>query len=92
MDELKDIAREMIKIRKELKLDKLSDDALMDCSVRIFNTHIMNDKHPKIQSPKEPATKNQIGFLKTRNIKISEGLTKMEAHQMISKIKEKDSK
>lgn len=102
MENLKNIIRELIKIRKEEGLEHFEDNILFDAAVRIFNAQ--NIEHQKQYTPKYPTqkytkesygydnkpTEKQINFLKKSgydgDISI---LTKLEAKQLISEYIEK---
>ena len=89
MEDLKNIISELVGIRKDQNLKNLTDDCIMDCSVRIFNTFIMNGKFPEFKPKRkdEPATSSQIWRLKKEGQDIPKGLTKREASAIIKKLK-----
>lgn len=47
MEDLKDIVRELKKVRREEELNNLSDDVLFDCAIRIFNSQNIQRDRPK---------------------------------------------
>lgn len=85
MEDLKNILKELIRIRLELDLNELQDNVLFDAGVRIFNSQKINFE--KKDNSEELATSKQLFFLKKQGIEIPEGLTKREAITMIKEIK-----
>jgi hypothetical protein len=89
MEELKNIIKEIQGYKKALSI-VLSDDMILDCATRIFNSMNLNNKK---ESKEEKATDKQISLLKRLNYKgdISV-LTKKEASVLIDEgIKEGDN-
>jgi len=104
MEDLQNIIKELIEVRKNLKLTKLSDDIILDCSTRIFiSQNIQREKeqhqqgqYPKkeftgqLKNPNEPATSKQIYLLKKLGFtEDTSKITKIEASQLIKEAKEK---
>jgi hypothetical protein len=82
MEELKNILKEIKSYKISLGLNNLSDDMILDCGTRIFNSTNLNNK--KIEEKYDNATEKQINLLKRLNYKgdISV-LTKKEASVLI---------
>lgn len=83
MEELKDIIKEIQSYKTKLNLRNISDDIILDCSVRIFNSN--NIKSKKEDKPNQNlATEKQKSLLK--KFKYSgdiSNLTKKEASVLI---------
>lgn len=93
--ELKNIIQDVIKIKEELKLN-FSDDTLLDCSTRIYNSQ--NAIYRKNQEDKtydnkkvdtgEKASVAQINLLYKLNATFDpDTITKHEAYNLIRKLK-----
>jgi hypothetical protein len=91
MEELKNIIREIQSYKNSLSLNNLSDDMILDCSVRIFNSQNIESNHnPKKESQTNQeilATAKQINLLKKLKYKgdIST-ITKKEASALIDEM------
>lgn len=99
MEELKNILKELLKIRAELNLNNWSDDSLTDCGVRIFNSNNIQynkqeNKEVKnaTQNKPEMASEKQCALIKKLGYsgKIEE-LTKEEAKTLIPKLMSKQA-
>lgn len=80
----------------EAGIEQCSDDVVLDCAVRIYNSQIIESRGYKPsggimplvakgetqQTPAEPATDKQVGLLKKFN-RYKPGLSKKEASQII---------
>lgn len=85
MEDLKHIIIEMKKICLEQGL-KPSDDMVLDCSTRIFNSP--RHQSDSYEPPVEKATSKQIWFLKKNGYEGDyENMTKAEASHFINEIK-----
>lgn len=99
MENLKNILREILKYKEELKMPNISDDMILRCATAIFNSqNIDNSKdkrfgnmqksYPKkqnyVNNSDVPATAGQLYYLNKHKISIPEGITKAEAHKIIS--------
>lgn len=94
MEELKNYLKELISIRRELNLINWTDDSLADIGSRIFISQtIQENKEKNIDKMKEKqiekATDRQIFALKKLNYRGDLNLNKMEASQLIAKLKSK---
>ena len=96
MENLKNLINELKCYRDELGLKKLSDDMILDCSTRIFNSQNIlsqsqgqypkkqfQEKEIKLKNPNAPASQKQIYALKKLGIPNPEELTMLEASQVI---------
>ncbi len=79
MEELKNIIKELQSYKKSLGMN-LSDDMILDCATRIFNSGNIKQDSKK----EESATEKQIGLLKKLRYKGDTSiLTKKEASKLI---------
>lgn len=102
MENLKNIIKEIQGYREELNLKSLSDDMILDCSVRILNTlAIETNRQGKrytnpIDSPPInfiPASKEQVNFLIGLGYKEDTSkLSKSQANFIIKKLKRENGK
>ena len=89
MENLKEIIKELKKIREEEKLD-ISDEILFDASVRINDTLFMNDKN--YERKQELASKEQLYYLNKNKLDYPKDITKTEAFGLIREHKGKGGK
>jgi hypothetical protein len=84
MEELKNILRELQSYKKLLNLN-ISDDMILDCSVRIFNSmNINKDRKETMPEKEDKITDKQKSMLKRLNYKGDcSVLTKKEASILI---------
>ena len=92
MQDLKEILKELVKLRAECDLPEATDSILFDTGVRIFNSqninqHTSGDKHVEHKPIDELATSKQLFFLEKNGYKIPKDMTKLEASEAISEIK-----
>jgi hypothetical protein len=83
MEELKNIIKEIQSYKKLFGMN-ISDDMILDCSTRIFNSGNIKNDSIKKESKEEKATEKQIGLL--RKLKYpgdTSKLTKREASKLI---------
>lgn len=93
MENLKDILKELQKIRLELKL-QYDDNCLLDCGTRIFNAQSINANSKEDTSNKKLLTDKQKNTLIGLGYQ-GEGLNKLsskEAHYIIKELINKNEK
>ena len=82
MENLKDIIKEIQDYKKILSMQNLTDDNILDCSVRIFiSQNIANGK--KSNGNLEPATSKQLSLLNSLGIRHSDNISKRDAVYLI---------
>jgi hypothetical protein len=90
MEELKNIIKEIQSYKNSLSLNNLSDDMILDCSVRIFNSQNIESNHTKKESQTNQeilATPKQINLLKKLKYKGDfSQITKKEASALIDEM------
>jgi hypothetical protein len=91
MEELKNIIREIQSYKNSLSLNNLSDDIILDCSVRIFNSQNIESNHntkKESQTNQEIlATPKQVNLLKKLRYKGDfSNITKKEASALIDEM------
>jgi len=99
MEQLKDILREVISYKDDLNMPKLSDDMILDCACRIFNSQNIQERKKSNQPEKgnengqdESVTPGQRKFLSDigyEGEKI-DSLTKTEAHHILKEYSKKN--
>ena len=102
MERIKQIAKQLIEIAKQLNLNDLSQDCLFENSIKIYLSEIIQEnKQSNIKAyqnkpdsrPENKPSEKQIDLLKKFKVKDIDKLTKQEATQLIKqKIQEQKDK
>ena len=82
MENLKNIIKEILSYRKELNFNP-SDDTILECSTRIFNSMNINKNKIEISDRDNKPTEKQINTLKKLGVKDIDKLTRNECTKII---------
>lgn len=83
MENLKEIIQEIKSYRKDLGMT-FSDDTILECGTRIFNSMNINNSKEEIKN--QPATDKQLRYLDRLGYKGSLKITKEEAKVLIEEL------
>lgn len=88
MEDLKEIITEIVGYKKTIKGFNPSDDTILECSTRIFNTGRMHYGETASDNPENApmtglATKKQKDWMDKHKVKYPKEITKLEASKLI---------